>query len=234
MSRRRRTLLGLLSCLAALALLWAAHPSLLRAMARWLDVGERPHRADYVMILAGGESTRAFAAAALVKAGWASKVLLAEIASTPPVSDLMIPPFHEINRQVLVKRGVPAEDVSILPGAAATTRDEANALAAFLDDHPSASVLVVTDNYHTRRSRWVFARTLADRAGQVSFVSSNFEELNMDHWWKDGMGFVIVLSEYLKLVFYAACYGYLGYWLAACYVLALIARRIRRNAFLHI
>jgi uncharacterized SAM-binding protein YcdF (DUF218 family) len=231
MSRLRRVILGLLACLVALTLLWAAHPVLLRAMARWLDVGERPRRADFVMVLTGGENTRPFAAAALVKAGWAQKVLVAEVAPTPAVSDQILPPFHEINRQVLLKRGVPAEDVVILPGKAATTRDEAKALAAFLEDHPSAHVLIVTDNYHTRRSRWAFARTLADRTGQVSFVSANIEDLNMDRWWKDEMSFVMILSEYLKLAFYTACYGYLGYWLAACCVLALVARSIRHEKF---
>jgi uncharacterized SAM-binding protein YcdF (DUF218 family) len=190
-------------------------------------VGERPQRADFVMVLNGGEGTRPFAAAALVKAGWAQKVLVAEVAPSPSVSDLILPPYHEINRRVLIKRGVPAEDIVLLPGQAATTHDEANALAAFLENHPSALVLVVTDNYHTRRSRWAFARALADKARQVSFVSANTEEFHGDSWWKDELGFVIILSEYLKLVFYAATYGYLGYWLAACCLLVLAARWIR-------
>ena len=92
------------------------------------------------MVLNGGENTRPFAAAALVKAGWAQRVLVAEVAPTPAVSDLILPPHHEINRQVLIKRGVPAENVVILPGKAATTRDEAKALAAFLENQGFAHV----------------------------------------------------------------------------------------------
>ena len=38
-------------------------------MASWLDVGQQPRQADYVMVLNGGENTRPFAAAALVGAG---------------------------------------------------------------------------------------------------------------------------------------------------------------------
>jgi len=230
MSRRRRVLLGLLSCLVVLTLLWATHPVLLRAMARWLDIGERPHRADYIMVLNGDEATRPFAAAALFKAGWAQKVLVAEVTPTPAVSDLIIPPYHEINRQVLIKRGVPAEDIILLPGAANSTHDEAKALAVFLEDHPSTLVLVVTDNYHTRRSRWAFARALEGRAGQVSFISANTEELHLDYWWKYELGLVMILSEYLKFAFYIACYGYLGYWLAACCFLALIAQWSRKRS----
>jgi len=211
------------------ALCWATYPRLLRAAANWLDVGESPRRADYVMVLNGGEDTRPFAAAALVKAGWARRVLVAAVAPTPPVLDRIIPPYHELNRQVLIRRGVPAADVVILPGAAATTYDEAVALAAFLQKRPHARVLVVTNDYHTRRSRWVFARVLADRAGQVSFVSAPTDEFPIDRWWRSQLGFLAITTEYLKLAFYAASYGCLGYWLAACGVLALVAGWIRRR-----
>jgi uncharacterized SAM-binding protein YcdF (DUF218 family) len=225
--RWRRLLVGLLLCAAALALLWAARAPLLRAAGRWLDIGRPPRRAEYIMLLNGDESTRPFAAAALANAHWARRVLIAETAPTPDVIDHVRPPYHEINRQVLLKRGVPAANVAILPGQAATTHDEAMALAAFLERHPQARVLVVTSDYHTRRSRWVFARALADRAGQVSFVSAPSDEFNIDGWWQDQWGLVAIASEYLKLAFYAACYGYLLHWLAACVGLAIVIRWVR-------
>jgi uncharacterized SAM-binding protein YcdF (DUF218 family) len=229
MSRRRRFLVALLLGAVVLASCWAVHPCLLRAAADWLDVGQQPRPADYVMVLNGGEDTRPFAAAALVKAGWARRALVAEVAPTPEVIDGIVPPYHEINRQVLLKRGVPAADVSILPGAAAATYDEAVALAAFLQNRPDARVLVVTNDCHTRRSRWVFARVLADRAGQVSFVSAPTDEFPMDRWWQSQIGFQSIATEFPKLAFYAATYGCLGYWLAACGALALVAGWIRRR-----
>ena len=125
-------MIALLLAAVVLATCWATHPRLLRAAASWLDVGERPRKADYVMVLNGGEDSRPFAAAALVKAHWARRALVAETAPSPEVIDGIVPPYHEINRRVLLKRGVPAADVTILPGAAATTYDEAVALAAFL------------------------------------------------------------------------------------------------------
>ena len=161
----RRWLVALLLAVVVLAACWAAYPRLLRAAASWLDVGQRPHKADYVMLLNGGENSRPFAAAALVKGHWARRVLVAETAASPEVIDGIVPPYHEINRRVLLSRGVAAADVAILPGAAASTYDEAAALAAFLRDKPNARVLVVTNDCHTRRSRWVFARVLATAAG---------------------------------------------------------------------
>ncbi len=224
MSRRRRLGRGLLLCTAALAVLWTAHAPLLRGAARWLDVGGPPRHADYIMLLNGDEPTRPFAAAALVKAHWARRVLIAKVALTPDVIEMVHPPYDEINRQVLLKRGVPAADVTVLPGGAATTYDEATALAAFLQDQPAARVLVLTSNYHSRRSRWAFARTLGDQAGQVAFVSAPTDEFDMDHWWLDEEGTAAIASEYLKLGFYASCYGYLGQWLGACALLAIAVR----------
>lgn len=155
--------------------------------------------------------------------------IVAETAPSPEVLDGIAPPYHEINRRVLLLRGVPAAAITILPGAAATTYDEAAALAAFLRRKPNAEVLVVTSDYHTRRSRWVFARVLRDRGWQVSFVSAPSDGFSIDRWWQSQVGLLAIVTEYLKLVFYAAAYGHLGYWLAACGVLWLTARWARRH-----
>jgi uncharacterized SAM-binding protein YcdF (DUF218 family) len=229
---RRRLLVGLLAIAVVPIICWASHPRLLRAMSSWLDVGESPRKADYVMVLNGGEDSRPFAAAALVKDGWARRALVAETKPSPEVEDGIVPAYHDINRRAMQKCGVPAGNITILPGAAATTYDEAKALAAFLQDHRTARVLVVTNDCHTRRSRWVFARVLGDRAHQVSFVSAPSDEFPMDRWWQSQLGFQSILTEYPKLVFYAAAYGCLGYWVAAVAVLTLVAawcyRRERR------
>lgn len=227
--KTRRLMVWLLLLTGAVAIAWTMRAPLLRAALQWLDVGETPRRADYVMILTGDEDTRPFTAAALVKAGFANRVLVTQSASNPQVDDRVALPAYEMNRQVLLKRGIASDDITILPGAAAATYDEANALAAFLKDRPKTRVLVVTSDYHTRRSRWVFARTLGDRADQVSFISAPTDEFRKDCWWQDEESFVAVTTEYLKLAFYLVAYGHLGYWLAACGGLVLVAQWVHRR-----
>jgi putative flippase GtrA/uncharacterized SAM-binding protein YcdF (DUF218 family) len=227
MSRRHLILGALLLLAVAVAVVWTTHPRLLRAMARWLDVGEPPQPAECVMVLNGAEDTRPFAAAALLKAGFARHALVARVSTTTWVPHMMLSPCDETNRQVLLKCGVPQRDITILPGEAESTYDEAQALATFLRDRPKTRVLVVTSDCHTRRSRWVFARALGDQAAQVSFVSAPTDEFRMDCWWQDELGFVTIVTEYFKLFFYVIYYGHLGYWLAACGALALVARRMR-------
>ena len=220
--RRRWWLLAGFMAFAA-ALVWVMREPLLQEMAKWLDVGQPPQNADYVMLLNGDENTRPFSAAALVKSGFAKSVLITELKNTSAETGSLLPPYHEINRQAILKRGIAPGDITILPGSASTTRDEAEALAAFLQDRPNARVLVVTSDYHTRRTRWVFRATLGAQSRRLSFVSAPSDGYNRDRWWQDEEGFLAIGSEYLKLPFYLVCYGYLGYWLAACGGLAIVA-----------
>ena len=227
-----RSFYFLVCAAAALMLLWLARGRLLPAAAHWLDVGGRPQPADFVMILNGGENSRPFAADALMKTKLAQHVLITECASSPAVDDNLTLPHHEIDRQILIKRGVPAADITILPAQATTTFDEAKALAAFLADKQDVRVLVVTNDYHTRRSRWVFAHVLGNRIGQLSFVSAPSDDCPADCWWRTLSGVMFVPTEYLKFAFYVVYYDQLGnlaVWLAACGVLLAVVWLARRS-----
>ncbi len=125
-------------------------------------------------------------------------------------------PSEEIVRRVLIERGVAPSDIHVLPGPVATTYDEATALAVFLCQRPEARVLVVTDSYHTRRSRWIMDRTLADHAWQVTVVGAPVDEFDVNRWWCSEVGFTTITAEYLKLAFYLVSYSRFGWWLAAC------------------
>ena len=227
MKIRHCSLVGTLLLLLAAVVPWATGFQLLPAMTRWLDVGERPQPADYVMVLTGDENTRPFAAAALIESGFAQRALVAGSAGQD--DGAILPRTDDVVRQVLLKRGVPETDITVLPGAAATTYDEARALAAFLCNHDNARVIVLTSDFHTRRSRWTFARALADRAGQVSIVSAPVDEFEPERWWRNETGFATIVAEYLKLGFYLTYYSHLGTWLAACSSLTLIAVWARRR-----
>jgi uncharacterized SAM-binding protein YcdF (DUF218 family) len=229
MTRRHALLVGALLCFAVAAVLWAVAPRPLVAMGRWLDVGVRPPHADYVMILTGDERTRPFVAAALMKAGLVQHALITEVADLPETIKLRLPPAHGVTRQVLLHRGIASKDITILPAHAATTHDEAVALATFLRDRPAARVIVVTSDYHTRRSRWIFARTLGEKAERLTFVSAPADDFAPESWWRVEAGFVTIANEYLKFAFYVVRYGHAGWWLAACCGLALIAMRTRAS-----
>ncbi len=233
MKGRRRILLGVLAAGVALTALYLARGRLLPAVARWLDVGEPPNRAEYVMVLPGDENARPFVAAAIMKAGLAGQALVPETATSPSVEDGILPPTHEIICRVLRYRGVEEEDIVILDGQSRSTFGDIRALARFLEASPQARVTLVTSGYHTRRTRWTVDRLLGERARQVTFVSAPTDGFGTDRWWEVDEGFIAIVGEYLKLGYYALRYTGIGYWMGGCaglVVIGLAYRQLRSAA----
>lgn len=232
--RRARTWRWLLALSIALLLLvliaWLARGLLLPAAARFLDVGTAPQPADGVLVLAGAMETRPFVAAALVRTGYASEVLLTESRALPPGRS-PIPPQHEIARDIMLVRSVPTEAIHLLPGVCLSTFDEANRCKAFLAARPDYRLIVVTNTYHTRRARWIFHQVLGDDARRLQFVSAPLDYYDEHNWWKFEESFGMYVKEYARLAFYLVRYGIWGNVLlaAAACLLALGCWRVYRQ-----
>jgi uncharacterized SAM-binding protein YcdF (DUF218 family) len=184
MSRWKRSLFySMVVCLLLLTMHMARRP-LLTSMGSWLDVGRSPSHCDYVMILGGGPDTRPYAASAMMKAGYASNALIPTVLATADVDDGFALDSHEIYRRVLVSRGVAATHIEVLDIDATSTLDEARALRRFLMSMPDVRVSIVTDDFHTRRARWIFHRILGPRREQVQFVAAPADGLAADNWWQ--------------------------------------------------
>jgi uncharacterized SAM-binding protein YcdF (DUF218 family) len=191
-------------------------------VARWLHVGGRPKPADYVMVMPGGEETRPFVAAAMVRRGMAQAVLVPRTVDSPMTEDGILPPNHELIRRILNLRGVDDRRVLFLDQRSASSWGDAQALAEFLAERPGATVAVVTSDYHCRRSRWVFGRALGDRIEQVFFVSAPSDRFTPDDWWLYKTGFKTYVSEYCKFAVYLGRYGGLSVWVPTVVILLVL------------
>jgi uncharacterized SAM-binding protein YcdF (DUF218 family) len=208
----RRRWWAVIAVVGILILVYALKQSTLPLLARWLDVGGPPQKADAVVLLNGSLNTRPLVAAALVHGGWAPRILLNTVAPHPNEISGALPSSLEINLKILDYGGVARDRVVALDSAARTTFDEAQAVANYLASHPLQKLMIVTDGPHTRRSRWIFQRLLADRPVEILVYSGPTDEFDSDNWWRSEAGFLYVVSEYLKLFFYGLRYGWLG-WL---------------------
>jgi uncharacterized SAM-binding protein YcdF (DUF218 family) len=119
----------------------------------FLIVRDAPRRSDFVFLLGGDYELRAPAAAALIGAGWAPRVVLALERS---------PNFTDTTTSILKAHGVPGEDVvELRPNPPVSdTADECSALRNYLARHPVHRILVVTSAIHTRRARMMINRAL--------------------------------------------------------------------------
>jgi uncharacterized SAM-binding protein YcdF (DUF218 family) len=200
--RRRRWLRRLLPPVLLVLALALLHPWLLPLAGAYLDASTPPHPVDDVLVLGGGADTRPFVAAALYKAGLAKRVLLPTVLPSPESADGLVPADHEIMRHVLLKRGVPAEAIVLLPGEVGSTAEEARALGRYLDEHPGRRVAVVTNDYHTRRARWIFRTEIGVRAADLAFFAAPTDDFDASDWWRSETGFKRYADEYVKLLAY--------------------------------
>ncbi len=142
---------------------------------------------------------------------------------------------HEIAQRVLEYGGVRRGEVELLDVSAKTTYDEAVGVAEYLAAHPAKRLLLVTEGPHTRRARWIFQRVLVAQHTEIAVVSAPTDGFDYAVWWRSDDGFLFIVSEYLKLFFYAFRYGWLGYEIAAAILAALVLcawfRRRRKPVF---
>lgn len=211
-------------------ILWSQAERVLPALAHWLDVGSPPHRVDAVFILPGDQQVRPFVAAALVKAGYADRVLFPKNAPSPETIAAGRLPTDEIIRRVLEHRGLTPQQIVLLEGNTISTEDDLLALGRYLRERPQSRAAVVTNHYHTRRARLLTRSLLGEHAGQVAFISAPSADFSLDDWWRNDKGFFAVTSEYLKLAYCAVRHTQLVWWAAGCAGLALLVAICRRAA----
>jgi uncharacterized SAM-binding protein YcdF (DUF218 family) len=186
-------------------LAYSCRSFLLTQAGQFLNVSEPPRAADYVMVLGGDSQTRPFLAAALYKAGMAQHVLVPQMRPDPNAGERVFPE-EEVIKRVLSARQVPDEAITFLDWKVASTKDEAEALARFLQAHSGSSITVVTSNYHTRRARWIFRKALGDQVNHLHFVGSPTEGFDASNWWRSEAGFVAYTNEFIKLAAYWVAY----------------------------
>ena len=185
-------LLSLLILLAFLALIYVVRHPLLRLAGQLWVLDEPAERADVIVVLGDDNYTgdRAARAAELYHDGLAPQVV---------ASGRSLRPYAGISEMIerdLESHGVPAASVVKFSHRAANTRDEAGALAGLAASHGWKRILVVTSNYHTRRSRFIFGRVFPP--GTVVRVTgahdSDFDPLR---WWETRLGQKLFLGEVL-------------------------------------
>ncbi len=185
---------------AVLLLAYALHPVVFVWAGHWLNVGERLDApVDYVYVLGGEASTRPFLAAAIYRAGFTRMVLIPEGQPSATDIDGLVPADHQVQHEVLLRRGVPADAILQLPGPVDSTRDEAHVLAKFMASNPKSSVAVVTSDFHTRRARLIFRRLLPDHRDRLHFIAAPTDGFGANSWWHFKDGVLWYVGEYVKL-----------------------------------
>jgi uncharacterized SAM-binding protein YcdF (DUF218 family) len=131
----------------------ARYPLMRWAAEAWIV--EDPLQPAAVIIVLGDDNfyaDRATRAAELFRQGNAPLVVASGRRLRPNAG------ICELMEHDLIERAVPKDRIIRFPQDADSTKEQAEALARFVADHHWNSIIVVTSNYHTRRTRYIFRR----------------------------------------------------------------------------
>jgi uncharacterized SAM-binding protein YcdF (DUF218 family) len=192
-------------CRFALALLFltpacaAAGYLLLYLAGSFLVVSDRLEKADTAVVLSGGDIGRVTEAARLVNEGLARYLILTDTdevtTSGRRATDYL---YSEAT-----KLGIAVPQIAITGYTVTSTTGEAAAVRQLMTDRGWISCIVVTDPFHSRRTRLIF---------RTAFQGSSLEvrvKATPDHWYRPGSwffsqrGWAATISEYIRLI---------GYW----------------------
>ena len=194
--------------LFALLLLVLAWQPLAWLAARALIVQAPIPSADALVVLSGSAAyiERTHKAAELYRQGRAPVVLLTDDQTRGPWSSALQtnPYFVDRARDELIKEGVPAEQIRIVPGSASGTHGEMEILQQYATAQGLRSVLLVTSPYHSRRALRTFRQGFAGTGVIVGLetASAGIQTPSPAFWWVREEGWRTIGGEYVKLVYY--------------------------------
>ncbi len=179
---------------------------LLRYSASILMVNDPPRKSDAIVVLAGGEPGRAWQAADLYKDKLAPYVVLTKDAPTVDEEELRKHGIELVDGRgnyfrVLRGFGVPEDRIVTVDGYVDDTLSELTRVRQLSEQRGWKSLIIITSNYHTRRSR-LTARYALGSGISFTVVSSSHGGLNRDDWWKNNGDVRTFLIEFEKLVAY--------------------------------
>jgi uncharacterized SAM-binding protein YcdF (DUF218 family) len=205
-SRLRRTKIKILvTCI----LIW---PVAAWAAAKLLITEAPLANADAIVVLGGAANyrERARAAAKLLLDGRSQRILITNDNlrgswSSAEQRNLF---FYERSLAEIRKAGVPADSTELLMKPVNSTREEAELVRQYAEEHGLHSLLIVTSAYHSRRALWVFSRVFRDTGIRIGliYVRPGDQSPSPATWWLSIRGWRSVPAEYVKMVYYVVKY----------------------------
>lgn len=173
----------------------------------WLVKEDIPVHTDAVVLLMGSFPERVLQVADLYHEGVADNLIIV-YESMGPYQVLEARGASIIRttvqaRNAAIALGIPDSCITMLPGDARSTLDEALAVREYMTGKPGLDTLIlVSSPAHMRRAYMIFRAVLKD-AGINTYIGtspSEYSSFNPVNWWRRREDIQAVLSEWVKIV----------------------------------
>lgn len=181
-----------LSILILLILLVLTAPLILRGIGAVLIYADPLEDAGAVVALSGDTGDR------ISEAAW--------LYNNHYVDYLFITYTDEPARDALLwaaqQAGIPGDRVLVTEMQVSNTVDEARAVRALAEERGLSSLIIITDPFHTLRTRVIFRNELNGSGIEVWVRPVVGHWYRSSTWWRTAEGRRYTLEEYFKIIFY--------------------------------
>lgn len=164
---------------------------------KFLVVNQSPQKADVIVVLAGDSGERTEYGVKLLKEDYANKIIFSGGLLYYKTTAAELMKEHALDLGVL-------NDSIILEDKADSTLQNAIYSKDLIKKEDFSSAIIVTSNYHMRRTKMVFDKEFKDSGIQLTYCAAEDKNFNADKWWANNKSIIIVINEYVKLI---------GYWM---------------------
>jgi uncharacterized SAM-binding protein YcdF (DUF218 family) len=175
---------------------------MLRGTGRWLLREDPLSPADVIFILSGGMPARAEEAGKIFQIGSAPEIWLSRPLN--PVDRLQELGIHyveeeEYSREVLIRIGVPAKVIHVLPNTVADTEQEVEEAVQEMRRTGKSRIIIVTSPQHTRRVRALWGKLVGKNPTAIVRAARE-DPFDANHWWRNTRDVFSVIREVSGLI----------------------------------
>ena len=178
-----------------------------RRTGMWLVKENIPGNADALILLMGNFPERVMEAVDLYYEDRAGKMIIVQEGMGPyrllesKGADILSTTEQVYKSAVAL--GIPEDSITILPGEARSTLNEAVIISEYLADKPDIdTIILVSSPTHMRRASMIFQSAFKKRGMPVyvGCIPSSYSGFQPDKWWRRKEDAQAVVAELVKIV----------------------------------
>ena len=160
--------------------------------------------ADALVCLSGGKTTRVPETLRLWNQGYAPSVYLTDEKKRNKEFSKLETSNLEFASEVVKRMELNAtwQTIPSVGDGATSTFDEAEDVLAYGKDKGWKRIIIVTDEFHTRRARYAFEKIFDDSGIVVEVAGAPNEVFSDDDWWQSDSGISCYFLETIKFPVY--------------------------------